>query len=138
MIPEFADTSVKGIVFGDGYYWAPKDWTDLTLGMAYLSRRGWQQNGEFRAKPWENVSISAKYFGVIDRGLPAPVLNAQGNPVLDSSGNPETALESQGGHSAQFKLGRATAPWLARGRGYQPAHLADISIGVCADLSAKR
>jgi LPS-assembly protein len=104
LIPEFADTSVKGFVFGDGYYWAPRDWTDLTLGLAYLSRRGWQQNGEFRAKPWENVSISARYFGVIDRGLPEPVLNAQGNPVLNSSGSPETALESQGGHSAQFKL----------------------------------
>ncbi len=104
LIPEFADTSVKGFVFGDGYYWAPKDWTDLSLGMAYLSRRGWQQNGEFRAKPWENVSISARYFGVIDRGLPEPLLNAQGMPVLDSSGNPETALQSQGGHSAQFKL----------------------------------
>jgi LPS-assembly protein len=104
LIPEFADTSVKGIVVGDGYYWAPKDWTDLTLGLAYLSRRGWQQNGEFRAKPWENVSVSARYFGVIDRGLPAPVLDAQGNPVLDASGNPETALQSQGGHTAQFKL----------------------------------
>ncbi len=104
LIPEFADTSVKGFVFGDGYYWAPKDWTDLSLGAAYLSRRGWQQNGELRAKPWENVSISARYFGVIDRGLPEPVLNAQGNPVLNSSGNPEAALESQGGHSAQFKL----------------------------------
>jgi len=104
LIPEFADTSVKGFVFGDGYYWAPKDWTDLTLGMAYLSRRGWQQTGEFRAKPWENVSISAKYFGVFDRGLPAPLLDAQGNPVLDSSGNPESVLQSQGGHTAQFKL----------------------------------
>jgi LPS-assembly protein len=104
LIPEFADTSVKGFVFGDGYYWAPRDWTDLSLGAAYLSRRGWQQNGELRAKPWENVSISAKYFGVIDRGLPAPLLNAQGKPVLDSSGNPETVLESQGGHSAQFQL----------------------------------
>jgi LPS-assembly protein len=104
LIPEFADTSVKGFVFGDGYFWAPREWTDLTLGMAYLSRRGWQQNGEFRAKPWENVSITARYFGVIDRGLPEPVLNAQGMPVLDSSGNPETALQSQGGHSAQFNL----------------------------------
>ena len=64
LIPEFADTSVKGIVLGDGYYWAPLDWADLSLGAAYLSLRGWQQNGEFRAKPWENVSISAKYFGV--------------------------------------------------------------------------
>ena len=104
LIPEFADTSVKGFIFGDGYYWAPRDWADLSLGAAYLSRRGWQQNIELRAKPWENVSIAARYFGVIDRGLPAPVLNAAGMPVLDSSGNPETALESQGGHTAQFQL----------------------------------
>lgn len=104
LIPEFADTSVKGFVLGDGYYWAPRDWADLALGAAYLSRRGWQQNGEFRAKPWENVSISARYFGVIDRGLPAPVLNAQGLPVLDSAGNPETTLQRQGGHTSQFKL----------------------------------
>jgi LPS-assembly protein len=104
LIPEFADTSVKGFVFGDGYYWAPRDWADLSLGAAYLSRRGWQQNVELRAKPWENVAITARYFGVIDRGLPAPVLNAQGMPVLDSSGNPETALVSQGGHTAQFQL----------------------------------
>jgi len=104
LIPEFADTSVKGVVLGDGYYWAPKDWADLSLGMAYLSKRGWQQNGEFRAKPWENVSISARYFGVIDRGLPEPVLNSQGGQVLNSSGVPETALVSQGGHSDQFRI----------------------------------
>jgi LPS-assembly protein len=104
LIPEFADTSVKGIVIGDGYYWAPKDWADMTFGVAYLSRRGWQQNEEFRAKPWENVSVSAKYFGVIDRGLPAPVLNAQGNPVLNGAGQPLTVLESQGGHSDQFNV----------------------------------
>jgi LPS-assembly protein len=87
LLPEFSDTSLKGIVVGDGYYWAPKDWTDLTLGAAYLSRRGWQQNVEFRAKPWENVSLTAQYFGVIDRGLP----------------DPATGLRvKQGGHSAQF------------------------------------
>ena len=104
LIPEFADTSVKGVVLGDGYYWAPKDWVDATVGGAYLSKRGWQQNGELRAKPWENVTISAKYFGVIDRGLPEPVLDAQGNPIFNSSGVEETALQSQGGHSDQFKL----------------------------------
>jgi LPS-assembly protein len=104
MIPEFADTSVKGVVLGDAYYWAPRDWTDATIGMAYLSRRGWQQNGEVRVKPWENVSVAARYFGVIDRGVATPILNAQGLPVINSAGNVETQLESQGGHTAQFQL----------------------------------
>ncbi len=104
LIPEFADTSVKGVVLGEGYYWAPRDWSDISVGGAYLSLRGWQQNAELRAKPWENVSISGKYFGVIDRGLPVPLLNAQGNPVLNAAGSPETTLENQGGHTMQFKL----------------------------------
>src|ERR1700687_567662 len=96
LLPEFSDTTLKGVILGDGYYWAPKDWTDITLGAAYLSRRGWQQNGEFRAKPWENVDISARYFGVIDRGLPTTVVNSSGNSVQ--------VLDKQGGHSAQFEL----------------------------------
>jgi LPS-assembly protein len=96
LLPEFSDTSLKGVVLGDGYYWAPRDWTDLSLGAAYLSRRGWQQNAEFRAKPWEHVDISAKYFGVIDRGLPTA--------IADSSGNFTTQLVKQGGHSAQFEF----------------------------------
>jgi len=104
MIPEFADTSVKGVVLGDAYYWAPRDWTDATIGMAYLSARGWQENGEVRIKPWENVSISARYFGVIDRGIATPILNAQGLPVTNSAGAVETALQSQGGHTAQFQM----------------------------------
>jgi LPS-assembly protein len=104
LIPELADNSVKGFVLGDAYYWAPLDWADATLGLAYLTKRGWQQNFDLRAKPWENVSISGRYFGVIDRGVAAPVLNAQGNPVLNSEGEPESTLVSQGGHSAQFKL----------------------------------
>jgi len=41
---------------------------------------------------------------VIDRGIAVPLLNAQGQPVLDSLGNAETTLQNQGGHSAQFKL----------------------------------
>jgi LPS-assembly protein len=106
LVPEFSDTTLKGVVIGDAYYWAPRDWADLTLGGAYLSRRGSQQNGEFRAKPWENVSISAKYFGVIDRGLPAT--------VVDSSGNSVQGVEKEGGHSAQFELdARLNGGWRA-------------------------
>src|SRR5215469_9183864 len=51
---------------------APTDWMDTTLGAQYLSRRGWSQNGELRMKPWENATLNASYFGVIDRGIPGP------------------------------------------------------------------
>jgi LPS-assembly protein len=96
MLPEVANTTVKGLVLGDAYYWAPRTWADVTLGGEYLSRRGTEQSGELRIKPWENVSISAKYFGVIDRGLPTAVVNSSGNTVEE--------LVKQGGHSAQFEL----------------------------------
>jgi len=96
LVPVFSDTSVKGVVLGDAYYWAPKGWTDLTLGGAYLSRRGWQQDGDIRLKPWENVSVSSRYFGVIDRGVVTPTVNSSGNTVEQ--------FVKQGGHSAQFEF----------------------------------
>ncbi len=98
LVPEAGNSSAKGFVLGDGYYWAPKDWADSTLGIALLSKRGWQQNAEIRAKPWEDVSVSAKYFGVIDRG----VSTGGALPV------------KQGGHSAQVELdARLKGGWRA-------------------------
>jgi LPS-assembly protein len=98
LVPEGGNSSAKGFVLGDGYYWAPKDWADSTIGIALLSKRGWQQNAEIRAKPWENVSLSAKYFGVIDRGL-----STEGAPLV-----------KQGGHSAQVELdARLKGGWRA-------------------------
>jgi hypothetical protein len=101
LIPEFADTSVKGVVLGDGYYWAPRDWTDLSLGGAYLSKRGWQQNGEFRAKPWEKCDGSANISASSTAGCPYHRGECPGKSGAQFL-RQETALESQGGHSDQF------------------------------------
>ncbi|MGB6544225.1 MAG: LPS assembly protein LptD [Candidatus Acidiferrales bacterium] len=67
LIPTVGNSSIKGFEFGDSYYWAPNDWSDLTTGAELLSERGWQQNIEFRARPTDDVSLSANYFGVVDR-----------------------------------------------------------------------
>ncbi len=72
MIPDLGNSSVKGYFFGDSYYWAPNDWSDLTIGAMYLSKRGWSQNGVLRMRPWQNAKLDASYYGVIDRGLPEP------------------------------------------------------------------
>jgi len=86
LVPDIGDTTQKGYVLGDAFYWAPLDWLDTTVGGAYYSARGWSQRGEFRMKPWENTSVDATYFGVIDRGLAQP----SGPPL------------KQGGHEAKL------------------------------------
>jgi LPS-assembly protein len=86
LVPEISDTTQKGKVLGESVYWAPLSWLDATVGGAYYSARGWSQNGELRMKPWENTSVDATYFGVMDRGLVQP-----GQPVL-----------KQGGHEAKL------------------------------------
>jgi len=86
MIPEPGDSSRKGYVFGDAFYWAPTDWMDTTLGASYYSKRGWSPKGEVRIRPWENARLQATYFGVIDRGIPQP----SGPPI--KQGGSETHL----------------------------------------------
>ena len=86
MIPDLGNSSVKGYFFGDSYYWAPNDWSDLSIGATYLSLRGWSQNGVLRMRPWANAKLEASYYGVIDRGLPEPT----GPPL------------KEGGHDAHF------------------------------------
>jgi len=86
LIPEFGDSSRKGLILGESVYWAPLDWMDATLGSEYFSKRGWNQKAQIRMRPWENARLEADYFGVIDRGLEQPA----GPPI------------PQGGHEARL------------------------------------
>ena len=87
VIPEPGESSTKGYVFGDSFYWAPTTWMDATIGASYYSRRGWSQKGELRMRPWENARLEASYFGVIDRGLPQP-----SGPSLKQGGHEDRLL----------------------------------------------
>ena len=80
LIPDIGQSSRKGFILGDAFYLAPKPWMDATLGVQFMSRRGLLERGEFRAKPFENTSITYTYFGVDDRGLlnPDGTRNPQG------------------------------------------------------------
>jgi len=72
LIPDIGQSSRKGLILGDAFYLAPTSWMDATLGLQYMSRRGYLERGNFRAKPFENTSIEYTYFGVDDRGLLNP------------------------------------------------------------------
>ena len=88
LIPDIGESSSKGFIFGDAFYWAPVDWADLTIGANYYSRRGWAQRGDLRMRPWENARLDINYTGVVDRGLPQPP--------------PVGGVINQGGHEAKL------------------------------------
>jgi len=72
LIPDIGQSSRKGFIFGDAFYFAPRPWLDATFGAQLMSRRGNLERGQFRAKPFENTSIQYTYLGVNDRGLLNP------------------------------------------------------------------
>jgi LPS-assembly protein len=72
LIPDIGDSSLKGFVLGDSYYWSPTSWLNLTLGGQYFSRRGWSRIASLQGRPSDNLSFEADYFGVSDRGIPGP------------------------------------------------------------------
>lgn len=92
MIPNIGDSSNKGYILGESYYWAPTDWMDGTLGGNYYSRRGWSQRADLRMRPWENAKLEATYTGVIDRGL----------EQAQVPGEPPVPAINQGGHEARL------------------------------------
>jgi LPS-assembly protein len=67
-IPEIENSSTKGIVLGEEFYWAINRSADLTVGLDYLSRRGWQERSTFRFKGLGNDFVTAHYSGLQDRG----------------------------------------------------------------------
>src|SRR3984885_7643902 len=92
MIPNIGDSSSKGYIFGEAYYWAPTDWMDASVGGTYYSRRGWGQRADLRMRPWENAKLDITYTGVEDRGLEQP----------QQPGQPNVPAINQGGHEARL------------------------------------
>jgi LPS-assembly protein len=88
LAPEIGQSTLKGFILGDAFYWAPLDWFDATLNPELFSRRGPALTADARAKPADNFSTSYHFFGVDDRGLPGP--NGVRMP--------------QGGHESETKL----------------------------------
>jgi len=72
LIPEIGQSTLKGFIFGEAFYWAPVTWFDSTINTEVFSRRGPALIVDLRAKPADNFSASYHFFGVDDRGLPGP------------------------------------------------------------------
>ena len=98
LIPDAGQSSRKGFILGDAFYFAPFSWMDTTLEAQYLSRRGALERGTFRAKPSENTSIEYHYFGVDDRGL----LNSNGTRTPQGGEQEQLQIQSLLPHGWRF------------------------------------
>ena len=88
LIPEIGQSTLKGFILGDAFYWAPVSWFDSTVNAELFSRRGEALIADLRAKPSDDFSATYHFFGVDDRGLPGP--NGVRMP--------------QGGHESHFTM----------------------------------
>ncbi len=67
LMPSIGQSTIKGKIFGDAFYWAINRSMDARFGAQYLSKRGSSQEGEFRYRPSASSSMDLTYFGVIDK-----------------------------------------------------------------------
>ena len=72
LTPNIGNSSRKGKVVGESFYWAINRSADAELGAEYYSKRGWAQRGTLRMRPHAGTNLTASYFGVVDRGLKLP------------------------------------------------------------------
>ena len=81
LIPAIGQSSRKGTILGQAFYWAINREMDATIGAEYFSTRGWSQHANFRARPTENSYFNVTYFGVLDRGTGFPKVDQGGEEV---------------------------------------------------------
>src|SRR5208337_887481 len=67
LLPSMGNSSSKGLILGDAYYWAIDRSMDTTLGAEYFSQRGWSEHASWRFRPGDDSYLSAHYYGVVDR-----------------------------------------------------------------------
>jgi LPS-assembly protein len=80
LLPNIGNSTQKGYILGDGFFWAINPSADLMFGLEDYSKRGVSQRGEFRARPSQDSEITVDYFGVNDKD-PDQALRAPGESV---------------------------------------------------------
>ncbi len=82
LLPEIGNSSQKGRIIGDAFYWAINPSADLLLGAQDYSSRGPAIIGRFRATPSGDSTFTVNYLQVNDHGYgPLPTERAPGESI---------------------------------------------------------
>lgn len=91
LIPVVSNSSIKGFVFGEQYYWAINRSMDMVVGTEYYSKRGWAPNGDFRYKGPGLDHLMLRWNALFDRGVQQASTTIDG----ESSGRRTAAQATQ-------------------------------------------
>ena len=104
LIPTIGNSSQKGTIIGDGFYWAINPSADLMMGIDDYSRRGVATIGRLRTTPSDTSQLVASYYGVNDQGsgaqrAPGQSIRAVGDEATraDVESYKQPAASSSGG-----------------------------------------
>jgi LPS-assembly protein len=125
MIPQFQNSSTNGVVLGEEFYWAINRSADLTVGLDYLSARGWRERGTFRYKGLGNDFVTGRYSGLQDRGYVA-------NGVYINQGGQDATILGRHDFSAYSRVA-ADAEYLSS-FAYREAFAQDPNEAVSSDI----
>jgi LPS-assembly protein len=100
LIPVIGNSTIKGFVVGEQFYWAINRSMDMVAGSEYYSKRGWAPNGDFRYKGPGLDHLTVRWNALVDRGVeqpagtPAPTASPH---LTDAAAVPAMQLVNQGG-----------------------------------------
>ncbi len=85
LLPEGENSSVKGLVIGEEFYWAINRSMDITAGAQYWSKRGYAPTGDFRYRGPGLDALTVRWNALLDRGIEETLTGAT-TPTLVNQG----------------------------------------------------
>jgi LPS-assembly protein len=89
LIPVLSNSSIKGYVVGEQFYWAINRSMDMVIGSEYYSKRGWAPNGNFRYRGRGIDHLIVRWDALLDRGVSQNVstaVNSTGHELVNQGG----------------------------------------------------
>ena len=75
LIPVLSNSTIKGFIVGEQFYWVINRSMDMIVGSEYYSKRGWAPNGDFRYKGAGLDHLTVRWNALLDRGVEQEIGN---------------------------------------------------------------
>ncbi|HEX4757466.1 MAG TPA: LPS assembly protein LptD [Terracidiphilus sp.] len=86
LIPVVSNSSIKGFIVGEQYYWVINRSMDMVVGAELFSKRGWAPNGDFRYKGRDLDHLIVRWNALLDRGVEQQIGNTSASAAVKPAG----------------------------------------------------